>query len=176
MANVPVRVIVENLTSEEGGSILSPPWVGFHDGNFDIYDRGRPASPGIQSIAEDGDTAIMLQEFELSGLGTVDGMVGGGPILPGQMASEGFVLDSDDPQSRYFSYASMFVPSNDAWIGNGNEKEYRVFNNGGQFKPISFMVMGDDVLDAGSEVNDERAPNALGIPGGEPGNGTDENG
>lgn len=175
MANVPVRVIVENLTPEQG-SILSPVWVGFHDGGFDTYDRGRPASPGIQSVAEDGDATTLSQEFQLSGLGTVDGTVGGGPIFPGQMANQRFVLDSDDPQSSYFNYASMVIPSNDAWIGNGNEKEYLVFDNEGQFQPISFVVTGDRVLDAGSERNNELSNTTAGIGQETPNTGPNENG
>ena len=78
--------------------------------------------------------------------------------------------------SRFFNYAAMVVPSNDAWIGNGNEKQYRVFNKEGQFRPISFVVGGDRVLDAGSEVNDEVPENTAGIGQETPNTGEDENG
>ena len=171
MANVPVRVIVENLSPEGEGSILSPTWVGFHDGGFDTYDGGRPASPGVQRLAEDGNPAALVREFGLGGFGTVDGVVGDGPILPGQAASQSFVLDNESPDSHFFNYASMIVPSNDAWIGNGDEKEYRVFNNRGQFQPISFVVTGDAVLDAGTEVNDERPKTTVGLAQTEPNTG-----
>ncbi|MDY6804204.1 MAG: spondin domain-containing protein [Cyanobacteriota bacterium] len=175
MANVPVRVIVENLTSEGEGSILSPTWVGFHDGGFDTYDGGRPASPGIEQIAEDGNPATLVQEFALSPFGTVDGAVGDAPILPGQIVTEGFVIDSDSPDSRYFNYASMVIPSNDAWIANGNQTEHRLFDDG-EFGPISFVVRGDRVLDAGTEVNDEVPANTAGLAQATPDTGEDENG
>ena len=31
-----------------------------------------------------------------------------------------FNLDGSQPSSRYFSYASMVIPRNDAFIGNGD--------------------------------------------------------
>ncbi|VAW48354.1 hypothetical protein MNBD_GAMMA04-105, partial [hydrothermal vent metagenome] len=41
-----VKVKVENL-SPEGGLYFTPLWVGFHDGLFDLYDRGAAASEGV---------------------------------------------------------------------------------------------------------------------------------
>ena len=95
MARQEITVTIENLAPQQG-TFLTPFWVGFHNGNFDTYDRGRPASPGLESLAEDGSTALISQEFLLSGDGTVDGTVAGhegdavGPFDPGEVATATF--------------------------------------------------------------------------------------
>ena len=69
---------------------------------------------------------------------------------------------ADDPASpidRYFTYASMVIPSNDAFIGNGNPVSRPVFDAAGQFVGGSWIVAGDQVKDAGSEQNDELPAN-----------------
>lgn len=122
MTNKEVIITIENLAPEQG-TFLTPFWVGFHNGNFDTYDRGRPASPGLESLAEDGNTT--------------------------------FTLDSDDPNSQFFSYASMLLPSNDAFVANGNSEAIRIFDEQGNFIGADFIIAGNQVLDAGTEVNDE---------------------
>lgn len=158
MAHSPVRVVIENLAPENGTN-LTPFWVGFHAGDFDTYDAGRPASPGVESLAEDGNAQTLSREFQLSDLGVVGGTVGQGPIAPGETVSEGFVLGVDRPEMVYFNYAAMVLPSNDAWIANGNEKAYPLYNRQGEFQGASFIVRGNQVLDAGTEKNDEQPAN-----------------
>lgn len=159
MPQTDVTVTIENL-APENGTFITPVWVGFHNGEFDTYDRGRPVSPGLESLAEDGDTGGISQEFLASGNGTVDGTLVGidgieGPIDPGEIVSQTFTLDSDDPNSQFFNYASMVLPSNDAFIANGNPSAIPIFDEEGNFIGTDFIVYGDQVLDAGSEVNDE---------------------
>ena len=57
-----VQVKIENL-SPEGGLYFTPVWVGFHDGNFDVYDQGSTASEGLERFAEDGDFAALRNDF-----------------------------------------------------------------------------------------------------------------
>ena len=159
MPETNVTVTIENL-APENGTFITPVWVGFHNGEFDTYDRGRPVSPGLESLAEDGNTALISEEFLNSGNGTVDATFLGvegveGPIDPGESVSQTFTLDSEDPNNRYFNYASMVVPSNDAFVANGNETAIPVFDENGNFIGTDFIIYGDEVLDAGTEVNDE---------------------
>ncbi len=51
MVDTQITITVENLAPTNGTS-LTPFWFGLHDGNFDTYDRGRPASLGLERIAE----------------------------------------------------------------------------------------------------------------------------
>ena len=181
MPQTNVTVTIENL-APEGGTFLTPLWVGFHNGEFDTYDRGRPASPGLESLAEDGDTALISQEFSLSASGSLDGTIIGaegaaaGPIDPGELASQTFILDSDDPNSRFFNYASMLLPSNDAFIANGNPEAIPIFDEDGNFIGADFIVYGNSVLDAGTEVNDEAEDSTAFFGQSAPNTGTDENG
>ncbi|MFC3194501.1 spondin domain-containing protein [Marinicella sediminis] len=153
-----VQVKVENL-SPEGGLYFTPLWVGFHDGSFDLYDRGAAASGGVERFAEDGDFGALMTEF--AGTGGLDAVIlnpegfAGAPVFdPGQASYETFDLDPGSHQ--FFSYGAMILPSNDAFVANGDPMAHRLFDDEGNFTgPVSFVVYGSDVLDAGTEDNTE---------------------
>ncbi|WP_223789601.1 spondin domain-containing protein [Marinicella meishanensis] len=152
-----VKVKVENL-SPEGGLYFTPLWVGFHDGSFDLYDRGAAASEGVERFAEDGDFGALMSEFAGSGLDAVilnpEGFAGAPIFDPGLASYE--VFDLDPAANQYFSYGAMILPSNDAFIANGDPMAHQLFNDEGEFMgPISFVVYGSEVLDAGTEANTE---------------------
>ncbi len=175
-----LTIEIENL-SPTNGTLLTPVWFGFHNGTFDTYDRGRPASPGLESIAEDGAVDLISREFNLAGFGTVQGAVLGlagtpGPIDAGETGSFTVTVDWSDPTSRYFSYASMILPSNDFFISNGNERAHQIFDDQGNFLGADFTVLGSQVLDAGSEVNDEIPANTAFFGQQAPNTGVTENG
>ena len=155
---VNVRVTVENLAPEEG-NFLTPVWLAFHDGSFDIFDEGSIATAGLESIAEDGATGTLGEEFEASGAGSVHATVTSGgeipPFAPGASNSITFSLDGTSPQNRYLSYASMIIPSNDAFVANGDPMAGQIFDEEGNFTGAEIIVMGSQVWDAGTELNDE---------------------
>ena len=174
-----VAVTVANL-QPASGLFLTPPWVGFHDGSFDLYDIDAPASAGLESLAEDGDTAALSGEFAAAVSDGIDatvtdpeGFVGAPLFDPG--ASETVTFDLDPDVHRYMSYASMVIPSNDAFIANGNPMAVQLFDESGTFLgPVSFDVAGNDVRDAGTEENTES--DAAFLNQSAPNTGTDENG
>lgn len=168
-----VKVTVTNL-APAGGTFLTPVWVGFHNGTFDLYDLGSPPSVALERIAEDGDTAPLMTDFTASGAGTIQGTLGGGPFGPGSSVS--MILDPMSAGSRYFSYASMLVPSNDAFIANGNPLAFSIVSAGGAFLGADFIVSGGMVNDAGSEVNDEVPMNTAFFGQTMPNTGLPENG
>ncbi len=158
-----VRVKIENLSPDEG-LFFTPVWVGFHNGGFDVYDSGVAASVGLERIAEDGDFGPLRGEFAASAAGLaggVDGFIGspGGfaplPVFdPGEVAMDTFTLDPT--QHRYFSYASMLIPSNDAFFANGDPLAHMLFDAGGNFTgPTTIIITGNRILDAGTEDNTE---------------------
>jgi hypothetical protein len=151
-----VHVTIRNL-APQNGTFLTPPWVGLHDGSFDIFDSGAAASVALERLAEDGDAGPLSSAFAMSGAGSLDATIPGpmAPIAPGQTASMSFNLDPNAATSRYLSYASMVIPSNDAFISNGNATAIEVFDATGGFAGGTFTVMGSMVWDAGTEVNDE---------------------
>lgn len=173
---VSVQVTIENL-APSGGTFLTPVWVGFHDGSFDLYNSGSAASAHLERLAEDGSTAPLSAAFALGVSGGVDGTIAnGGPIAPGASVSQVFNLNAASGKNSYFSYASMIIPSNDAFIANGNPMAFSLFNSGGAFQSVSFVVTGAMVLDAGTEVNDETPAHTAFFGQMAPNTGTMENG
>lgn len=156
-----ITIKVENI-APQNGVVVAPVWVGFHNGTFDGFDSGSPASAALESLAEDGNSGPLSAAFSGSGAGMHQatllgpGAPGFPPVIfPGQSAMMSFDLDGADPANRYLSYAAMIVPSNDAFVGNDNPTAFEVFDGSGNFTPFSFMILGTDIRDAGTEVNDE---------------------
>lgn len=175
-----LKITVDNLAPARG-TFLTPAWFGFHDGSFDSYERGEAVTTGLERLAEDGDVSFISDEFAAVGGGTVQGAILGlaetpGPIDPGESASFTVDLDSSAASSRYFSYASMIIPSNDFFIANGKPFAHRIFDDAGGFLGADFVITGAQVLDAGSEVNDELAETTAFFSQAVPDTGTDEGG
>ncbi len=180
-----IVVTVENR-SPDAGTFQTPVWVGFHDGTFDIYDRDAPADllpiPGsvaLERLAEDGNTGPITDDFSFlmpEGVqSTVTSNTAGRPPLgPGESSSRLFRLDPS--VHRYFSYASMVIPSNDAFVANGNPLAHELFNRRGRQVLRRFAVDGAEVLDAGVEINDEIPANTAFFGQATPDTGVDEGG
>jgi len=175
-----VRVTVTN-NAPSGGVALTPVWFGFQDGSFDTFEVGNAASPGLESIAEDGSPVALSNAFNAAITGGVDGAIafqtpgGGRPILGGETTSATFTVGSNN----FVSYASMLLISNDYFIGNNNALDISSVLAGAG--ALSFDV--NAVYDAGTEVNDFASSAANGAPffglgGGQtgPNQGADENG
>ena len=137
------------------GTCQTPVWLGIHDGTFDLYNQGEPVSAALQSLAEDGDNDPLIEAFGIAPGGVFDGVTNGGPICPGETVQFPFDLDLPGGVDLYLSYASMILPSNDAFVANGDPMEHLFFSAGGMIQDVEICVLGDEVLDAGSEVNDE---------------------
>jgi hypothetical protein len=154
--------------------------VGFHDGSFDPVTVGTAAPGFIERIAEDGNFAPLQAAFAASSPAPLtQGVLFGPsipPIAPGQSASAIFSLDGSLPTNRYFSYASMVIPSNDAFVANDDPMAHSIFDAAGNFILTSFVLFGTDVLDAGTEVNDESSTNTAFFGQATPDTGADENG
>ena len=176
---------IENL-APTNGTAQTPHWVGFHDGvAFDIYDGGTAAnsrpianSDAVERLAEDGNAEPLSEDFATLAPNGIDDVIAGanGPLLPGDSGQAAFLLDPNDPQTRYFSYASMVLPSNDFWYANGNPKSHPIFDQQGNFIAENFIVTRDAILDAGTEINDEIPENTAFFGQAQPNSGLDEGG
>ena len=170
-----VVVRIENLAPGRG-TFQTPHWIGFHGGEFDIYNGGTPADflpiendlrRSVERLAEDGNTGPLSETFAELVPGGLDRTL---------LGPTGGPLDSTDPTHRFFSYASMVIPSNDFWYANGNPQAHPVFDDGGEFIAQDFFVTNVDVLDAGTEVNDELPENTAFFGQAAPDTGVEENG
>ena len=172
-----LKVTVDNL-APINGTLLTPAWVGFHDGTFDLYNLGESLDgfPGVEALVEDGNNEPLTAAFAASNPNGVQGTLlsdGPPPLEVGESTS--FLFDVD-PSNQYFSYAAMILPSNDAFIANGNQLAHEIFDDAGNFLGADFIVFGNEVNDGGTEVNDELAFSTAFLGQATPDTGTDEGG
>lgn len=153
-------------------NVLSPvPFIA-HDGTFDLFDSGAPASSAIEAVAEAGDTTGVVNMAQAAlGAGVADyAVAGAAPLMTGQSAT---VILNTTMARPLLSFASMMGISNDGFIGQTTgDGPINLFPGGTPFMG-TLIVTPADVWDAGTEVNDElmTTVGALGGAG-----GVDENG
>ncbi|MEL7334117.1 MAG: DUF4114 domain-containing protein, partial [Cyanobacteria bacterium J06560_2] len=70
----------------------------------------------------------------------------------------------------------MLLPSNDFFVANGDPLAHRIFDDEGNFIGADFFIVGSQVLDAGTEVNDELAESTAFFGQSTPDTGTAEDG
>ncbi|OYP34186.1 spondin domain-containing protein [Rhodopirellula sp. MGV] len=177
---VRLQISIESLT-ESNGLYLSPFWVGLHEGGFELARGGMPASQfaGIEMLAEQGNSGVLSDRFmdESDGVETVVTAPAGFPGLPvfdpGEVASQ-VIEVRQSYMNRFLCFASMVVPSNDAFVANRNPRQYELFDPQGNFHGARQITLyGRDVLDSGTEVNDPDGGAAFTLSGGM---SVDENG
>lgn len=159
-----LEIRVTNLQPADG-LFFTPVWFGIHDGSFDLFNSGSPASTALEALAEEGIVSGLQSDFAASQTGQLQGVITGPagfgsgmgqpPVIdPGETATV-IVTVPNTVTGRFFSYASMVIPSNDAFIGNGNPLAIQLFDGSGNFTgPVSFDVTGGMFYDSGTEVND----------------------
>lgn len=187
---ITLNLSVENL-GPENGAVLSPVWFGLHDGSFDTFEAGSPASSAIEAIAEDGLTGLEFStpgfSFDNTPLEGLDlnntpipisstianlfaensAATNGGTqgkifenalgFFPGDTAIATITIDDNlIANNRFLSYVSMLIPTNDGFISGDDPIE--IFDAEGNFIGADLIVLGSDVWDAGTEVNDEALP------------------
>ena len=147
-----VRLTVENFG---GATPVTPVFAAFHDGSYDIAQRGGTATAGLESLAEVGNNMPIAGEFGTMA-GRISGNVGMGPITPGSSASFDFTVDMTGMSNSYLSLASMVLPSSDYILGTVSDPGDTTFGvnlatlfaNGTQTFDLT------RVYDVGTEVND----------------------
>lgn len=160
-AQTPLRITIENLAPADG-FFFTPVWIGIHDGTFDVFSTNQLASdfPGVEPLAEMGDTGPLSARFHamaMSGVDTTLTSPGGFAPLPvfdpGEQSTQ--ILSVNAPATnRYLSFASMVIPSNDAFFSNGSPVAYELFDSAGNFRgPVTITVRGDNIYDSGTEAN-----------------------
>lgn len=162
------RISLTNLTS---GQVMTPPlWV-VHQSSFSLFTLGEPASPGLQTLAKDGDPGTLIGEIEtrpdVNGYAVGDGVA---PVeLPTDAVFPGGVREVTVAGSPtgFLSVASMLATTNDAFVS------YRGLSL--NMPPGESQVVFLYVYDAGAEDNDEDCAHIPGPPCGNGGEDTLEN-
>lgn len=168
-----------NLAAD--GFFMTPVWFGFHDGatpdtpgdnTFDLFDNGSPATLGLEELAEDGLLANLQAEFTAAGIpgdqqGVVLGPQGfaGAPVIDPGETGVAFITPINPARYQFITLASMIIPSNDNFIGNGNPDAWQIFNEDGSLNDaadgtvdgfVTIQLLGSSVYDAGTELNNDQ--------------------
>jgi len=133
--------------------VLSPVGWAVHDDTVAAFVPGSPASAGLESLAEDGDSSTLLAEVGAMPGVSDSGAEGTGPIADGGAFSFQVTLSASH---RYLSLWSMIGTSNDTFIALGSTG-IELVGSGGE--PRSDAQIAADVAtlltayDAGTEAN-----------------------
>jgi Spondin_N len=150
--NVNITVTIENLAPTNSVS-FAPFRLAFNNGTFDSFNEGQTATAPIISIAEGGSGSEWFPAFAAADptavLGTILGPTAP-PLQPGQTSSATFAVDS--VINKYFTFASMVVPSNDYFIGNDDPQAHRLFDANGNLNLTSINLKASDIWESGSEL------------------------
>ncbi len=153
-----VDVVITNLTP---GQAISPPLVFSHSIPFAL--GGLSASPGIELLAESGDSSAL--QTELVSIFTGASTASASAALP---PGESVTLTVQAPSgTEYVTALGMLVTTNDTFFALVSQK----------IPDSGSMTYYASAWDAGTEVNNESCTDIPGPPcnGSGPG-GTDENG
>jgi hypothetical protein len=160
-AQVQVQVRVENL-APSNSITFAPLHLGFHNGTFDAFNIGQAATAPIISVAEGGSGSAWLPAFTAADPTATVGTIGM-PLFPGMSRTANFIVDT--AVNRYFTFASMVVPSNDFFIGNDSPTRHELFDAAGNLIVSSIPQLARQIWDAGSEVFDPAAAAFVGNNG-----------
>jgi hypothetical protein len=154
------RVTLFNHSS----NVLTPAPFITHNSGFDLFSEGEKASEAVEALAENGDFSGVVGLAALSG-DVLDYQVGfyeGGPLLPGKSAS--VTIEADELHAS-MSFMSMLAVSNDAFIGGATGDGAISLYANGMPSAGNYMIMPQNVWDAGTELNDELDANVPGLGG-----------
>ncbi|PIB13471.1 spondin domain-containing protein [Vibrio rotiferianus] len=144
---------VANLTANQP---MSPLAILAHNDKYKLFEIGKSASVELEHLAEGGSNAELLALKDSNDY-VYQALSGNGLVLPGGSDSVSFTVDPH--KAGYVSVASMFVNTNDAFVGE----------TGLSLKSLAVgesyeMIM--NVWDSGTELNDELAATIPGPAGG----------
>ncbi|GEA50814.1 hypothetical protein VIN01S_16180 [Vibrio inusitatus NBRC 102082] len=146
-------ISVVNLTANQP---MSPLAVLTHNNDYSMFEVGQSASVPLEQLAEAGSNAELIALMD-SNDNVEQGVSGNGLVMPGMSDEVTITIDPD--VSGYLSVASMFVNTNDAFVGEAGLS-------------LQSLAVGDsfemnmNVWDAGTELNDELASTIPGPAGG----------
>jgi PEP-CTERM motif len=155
-AIVNVTVTFQNLAPTNSVS-FAPLRVGFNNGTFDSFNIGTTATAPIVSVAEGGSGSDWFPAFAAADPSAVLGSVGGA-LVPTANAGGGFASSAsqtftvDTNVNRFFTFASMVIPSNDLFIGNDNPAAFQILDTAGNLLISQINQTAAQIWDANSEV------------------------
>ncbi|EKM17731.1 spondin_N family protein [Vibrio harveyi] len=144
---------VANLTANQP---MSPLAILAHNDKYKLFEIGKSSSVELEHLAEGGSNAELLALKDSNDY-VYQTLSGNGLVLPDSSDSVTFTVDPH--KAGYVSIASMFVNTNDAFVGE----------TGLSLKSLAVgesYEMSMNVWDSGTELNDELAATIPGPAGG----------
>ncbi len=117
---------------------LSPPVAVVHQGGYHLFQAGMEVTAGLEGIAEEGMTGVLVDEAESHPMVHQTVVGGDGPTF----SSHKFLIEGNP--GELFSFASMFGRTNDIFVGIADVPLPQ---------PDSPMEIDAMAYDAGTEVN-----------------------
>jgi hypothetical protein len=150
-AHAQQRMVTVTVTNRAASNSIAyaPTHLGFHRGTFDAFNIGTTAGPGIVSVAEGGAGGQWQSDFAAADPTATRGIIGG-PLLSGESRSMSFVVDAGI--NKFFTFATMVIPSNDFFLGNDGAMRYRLFDDAGNLLINNITQTASQIWDAGSEA------------------------
>lgn len=154
-AAVQVNFKVTNL-APEGGRTLMSPWVGFHSGDFDLFNVGEPVRPSLKPLAREGRTSELASNFR----DRPTAVRGTNPdrnltperrrLRPGETGTQTFDIPDEEAEDLYVSYAAPIMNGDDTpterFVANRDADANRVFDDSGNFMPMDEMITGRKIF------------------------------
>jgi len=142
----------------------------YHDGSFDFYQPGHPASDALAAFAGGGNDSLLIEAAETAGFPIwrmqLEDDTLTGPVLefiplpspPAPPPDSTRIQPEIDPMATpYISYIGRLYPSDDLFFANEDPKRHRLFDEDGKpLGPLVVDIYGQDLLDAGVRANDEQ--------------------
>ena len=153
------------FNNENGfGFLVTPVYVGIHDGTFDAFDEGQAATAGIEQVAElpvppfiadQGNRIAAERQADQDG----DGVNSQGAFIPGAAgpiadgeSSTISVHVADPTVNQFATFLAMVVPSNDTFFGNDTPDAFRLFDASGSVIEQTISITAGQIYDAGTEL------------------------
>lgn len=156
VASAPNLLVVNNdLPAKNVAELITYMKANPDKRSFDSFNIGGVATAPIISVAEAGSGVAWRAAFVEADPGATLGTVVS-RVDPGTGPRTG-TFRVDTSLNRYFTFASMVVPSNDFFIGNDDPMEYLLLDMAGKLLIPSITVGASEIWDAGSEVFDPAA-------------------
>lgn len=146
-----------SVTNSSGASgfpgLITPVVWAIHDASVGLFEMGKPASAGLESLAEDGDPMKLLGELSAVAAVSASGVEGMAPAASGS----GFNFQvTASTTHRFLSIGSMVVPSNDSFLALGQTGVELLTSTGSPRSDADITADVAELLavfDAGTEQN-----------------------
>ncbi len=137
---IEVVVTFQNLSSDD--LTINSPWIGFHDGTLDIYDRDSDLSEGLSWLATTGRAEVLAAEFAADGGGASSTILTlkERALASGERSRHTFVLDTEAEVSRFLTFAASLSTQEGTFLAAENPVAYPLFDDAGIFVGTSFLI------------------------------------